>query len=455
MTQRVLLRSGKAPHQVVSAEASFAWSNKGIFAQNSGNFLFSHAAYRAINTRHTSIKSDALTTERARLSEAHARRINESFDVFVIPLANAFRISYVGFLERLTDVIEQLTIPVVVAGVGSQLGVGSHVNSTPPELDHAVTRFVSAVLDRSASIGVRGEVTRAYLLRLGFHDDQVDVIGCPSLNDYDSPPAPIVKAAGGIGRDSRLSINITPRVKGMGVVLKNHYERFPDLTYITQVYEELSLLMTGAKVPGRQAFLPADTTHPMFLNDQIRFFVDPAPWRSFLATRDFAFGNRIHGTIAALSAGIPAYLLVHDSRTLELADYHQIPHRLMKNVDAEKVRAEDLYDDADFTKFNENRARTLAGWTAFLDRNRIHHIHTPGYENPEYAATLASLKYPEGVGPYTALSPERLAHRNGWEARKKRALWRSTPDHFVPEFQPKRGLPGSRTAAKLLARFAR
>ncbi|WP_410089573.1 polysaccharide pyruvyl transferase family protein, partial [Streptomyces sp. gb1(2016)] len=42
-----------------------------------------------------------------------------------------------------------------------------------------VREFVTEVLNRSASIGVRGEFTEQYLKNMGFRD--VEVIGCPSM----------------------------------------------------------------------------------------------------------------------------------------------------------------------------------------------------------------------------------------------------------------------------------
>ena len=46
-------------------------------------------------------------------------------------------------------------------------------------LEASVRDFVSAVLDRAPSIGVRGEMTCDYLRGLGYRD--VEVIGCPSM----------------------------------------------------------------------------------------------------------------------------------------------------------------------------------------------------------------------------------------------------------------------------------
>ena len=46
-------------------------------------------------------------------------------------------------------------------------------------MEASVRAFMSAVLDRSPSVGVRGEFTHDYLRGLGFRD--VEVIGCPSM----------------------------------------------------------------------------------------------------------------------------------------------------------------------------------------------------------------------------------------------------------------------------------
>ena len=80
------------------------------------------------------------------------------------------------------------------------------------------------------------------------------------------------------------------------------------------------------------SLLPVHPSHPFFREDRTRFYVDPWPWIDDLRDFDFSFGTRIHGTIAALLAGTPAVVLAHDSRTLELARYFDIPHRLMRDA---------------------------------------------------------------------------------------------------------------------------
>ena len=89
-----------------------------------------------------------------RLARSHPRVINSRFD-HVDSLANAFRASYLDTLDALSNLIEQLTVPVTVVGVGSQASLDG-VSKSADRVKPATTRFVRAVLNRSSSIGVRG-----------------------------------------------------------------------------------------------------------------------------------------------------------------------------------------------------------------------------------------------------------------------------------------------------------
>src|SRR5262249_2093392 len=139
----------------------------------SGNLLFAQSVHD-----HFSALGHSIDVDRYDPCFATADQINEEYDAFVIPLANAFRPIFERPLCQYTELIRRLKIPCVVIGVGAQAGLDlAELKGSP--VDAWVHDFVAAVLDRSATIGVRGEFTHAYLKRLGFH--AVDVIGCPSL----------------------------------------------------------------------------------------------------------------------------------------------------------------------------------------------------------------------------------------------------------------------------------
>lgn len=388
---RALIRAGKLPQEVLRPEAAFQRGRNGVFGSNVGNLLFSDAVYRTVNTPGAELIPDAFTTERSGVDATHVARINSEFDHFVLPLANAFRPAFIPSLNNLSSVIEKLRIPVTVIGVGAQLSGtdGSSVGDLPASMAAPVARFMRAVLGASPKVGVRGEFTREYLDSLGFGDQHVEVIGCPSL--LDRSEYRITKRVSALSRESVIAFNAVPSLSTMGEVLEAHRARFPETYYVQQEHRELALLMWGQPIQGKLArAFPRTIDHPNYHRDILRFFVDPAAWRDFLAHCDFSFGNRIHGNIAALTAGTPAVLLSHDSRTRELADYHRIPYEAMPSS-ADAVRAEDLYEKADYSAFHAVQSENVRRYAAFLDAAGLQNIHAPGNENPEYERTLAAV----------------------------------------------------------------
>src|SRR3954470_22745753 len=110
-----LIRSGKNPWASMSPERT---AQDNVIATNVGNMLFAQAVHRTLETREVSLESNRYATR-----PPDAGLVNETYDGFAVPLANAFRLDAVAGLERLTRLIEKLTIPVVVIGVGAQTDV--------------------------------------------------------------------------------------------------------------------------------------------------------------------------------------------------------------------------------------------------------------------------------------------------------------------------------------------
>ncbi|WP_284293769.1 polysaccharide pyruvyl transferase family protein [Luteimicrobium album] len=98
------------------------------------------------------------------------------------------------------------------------------------------------------------------------------------------------------------------------------------------------------------------------------YYPSPWAWIDSMKKQRFAFGSRLHGNIAALLAGTPAHLLAHDTRTLELAEYHGIPHSLIDSFDEPPTAAE-LYERSDYSDFNRLQPERFATYLEFLHRN--------------------------------------------------------------------------------------
>jgi hypothetical protein len=362
--KRILLRSRRSPFSVVDVKTVI---RENAIGTNVGNLVFGHAAYKALDTGDVEIVVDGFA-----IDAGEADRINAEFDVYVVPLANAFRQSFEPQLIRMTQLIRRLTIPVVILGVGAQSDL-QYRREPLAQLDESVRAFVGAVLDRAPSIGVRGAFTADYLASLGFRD--VEVIGCPSMF-FHGDRLPVEKRVASIEPESPLALNISPYVRALAPLVDRHVARHPNLIYVAQDLDTLALMVFGDRHPlddGANGN-PVNRAHRLFREDRVRFFTDPAPWLRFLQTRDFAFGSRIHGNIAALIAGTPAYVLAHDSRTLELAEYFQIPHRRVESGDdLSSVEAARLYEEVDYGPLVQGHPARFERYVAFLARHGLDH----------------------------------------------------------------------------------
>jgi hypothetical protein len=386
---RILLRAHKDPFRVVSPRTTY---RRNLIGENVGNLLFSSASYKLLQTEGTEVEVGHLHG-----GKAEAARINAQVDHVVIPLANAFRPSYAASLDRMTETIEALRVPVTILGVGAQLRLDGKVERLD-SMKESVTRFVRAVLDRSPSIGVRGEFTEQYLKGLGFSD--VEVVGCPSVFLH-GPDLQVRKRVAALRPDSRISLNLSPYVPGLGPIVDRHMERYPNLRYAAQHRDALGMLLSRrhrSKTHATdQTILPTHHEHPLVRDGRTSFFVDPEPWMRYLAGFDFSFGTRIHGNIAALLAGTPAMVLAHDSRTLELVRYYDIPHRTMKQMRPDTDAAE-LYAEADLSAFNAGLGERFDRFADFLGDHGLHHVFEEGQDATRFDRRVAAVRWPGDVG---------------------------------------------------------
>lgn len=412
-TRRILIRSGKHPFTVLSPEATLARERVATFAGNVGNVLFMDSVTKAVSAPDVEVVPNSMITERPIADEFYAEKVNDEFDALVLPMANAFKEKFSQQMVTMTNVIDKLDIPVTIVGIGAQWKFGEDRDIMPPVFHEVAKTFVASVLNHSASIGVRGEQTADFLKYLGFGGEHVDVIGCPSLFREADPPQ--VRAAPPIDPGSRIAMSVTPDLELISPIVGHHVERYPRLTYVAQESPELALALYGEPVPYWRAQrltrrkevndirLPLHWDHPLYQQDRIRNFVDATTWFDFMRTQEFAFGTRLHGTIAALAVGTPAVMITHDQRTAELADYHRMPHRPLTEQ-LQSIDAAELAAEADFTAFNAERANGFATYLAFLEKNDIDHIFQYEGAAEAWEAELATKPFPPAV--HTLMAPE-------------------------------------------------
>ncbi|MFD4029284.1 polysaccharide pyruvyl transferase family protein [Streptomyces sp. NPDC058637] len=404
--KRILLRSGKSPFDVASLEQSL---HRDVFATNAGNLIFSDAAHKLLTTPRAEVFSNGIRTV-----ASEAARINEEYDAFVVPLANAFRPTFERPLQRMTQLIKKLRIPVVVLGVGAQADLKYNASRLKP-MEPTVREFVTEVLNRSASIGVRGEFTEQYLKEMGFRD--VEVIGCPSMF-MNGDTFQVEKRSETLTAESRVSVNgshSAVRSHGLDAIIRQAHERYPHLRFVGQNLLEAELLhwRETANPIGALTSMPTHPSHPMYREGKVRLYVDPATWISDLREFDFSFGSRIHGNIAALLAGVPSTVLCSDSRTLELCRYFGIPHRKISET-PKNIDPAELYAAADFGDLVNGHKERFLRFTGFMEKNGLENTFTHGDGGAAFDAQMSELTLPPGVRPWIDSDPGSLAGRFSW-----------------------------------------
>lgn len=402
------------------ADTNYAHA-KARIGRNTGNLIFAASAQRALTTVENSPEPRSLT-----YWGRNVDRLNAEFDHLVIPLANAFRRSYLPQLKVLTSLVQRVKIPVTILGIGAQ----AQLDNTwvhDPERDEAVKTLLSAVLDRSPTIGVRGELTQQYLRGLGF--DQVDVIGCPSMF-MNGPDLRLREVTGVLNENSSLAVNFTPGVpvpkKWITHLAKTHRRAM----FIAQDRADIEAMFGGRVAGTSTPDYPGSLTHPFLESGRMRVHLHAPTWIAAMRTFDFSFGHRIHGNVAALLAGTPAHVIVHDSRTRELAEYFEIPHSAATDV-TKHTTPQSLYEASDWKPMIDGHPERLRRFTDFLALHDLPHCLDEPAGETVFDRAIAERTW----GPEVVLHPrssdpasmeERLWQTSQVTALRFERLWKRT-----------------------------
>lgn len=373
--RRILLWGRMTPQQACSP-AEILLKNR--IASNPGNLLFTYSAARTVMTEDAQLTPFYSEDVDALLRQGD---LSERYDCAVIPLADAFRADFRPKLRELTRFLRGVNFPCCIVGVGLRAKRREEI-AAGFAFDEDVRAFVSAALERSALLGLRGEYTAEYLQRLGFMPERhFTVIGCPSAYMRGEKCAPLrVKAADQL---RRVSVNLKP---GLSEQVNGFVGRgmaaFEDVYFICQnLYELWELYFpyrrsarTRARFP--EAY-PLRREHPLWQQGHVLAFLRAADWMRFMEGMDFSFGSRIHGNMAALISGTPALAAVSDTRVRELAEYHGMPYVPASEL-TPKSDVLELYAKADFSAFERKYAANFAHYIDFLNANGLRHIYAEG-----------------------------------------------------------------------------
>lgn len=364
--KRIYFRGGELPYEYVTPERAL---NRNYLGSNSGNLLYQYSVLKAVMTS----ENDVLEANYYEPFRYSAEYVNENFDVFIIPMADAFRDSFVIELRQLTAFIKQLKIPCVVTGVGLRGPYEPDFNTVEYSFNNDVKEFMNVVLEKSAIVGVRGQITADYLSYLGFREDKdFMVIGCPSLYSYGKNlnirPLDNVE-------NIRLAYqpihNLSREVSQYMQELTNHVA---DWCFIGQMVQELRYVYLGAPFEHNNTLYPCNSCKDeAFQQKKLRFFLNATTWIEYMKNFDFCFGARMHGSIASLLGGTPALVYAYDGRMRELVDYHKLNSCTYE--DLKKYSFRELIQNCNFKPTMSIHNENFRRFCLFLKLNGLSNIY--------------------------------------------------------------------------------
>lgn len=368
---KILVRCGMLPFENFSEKEVIYYDSIGT---NSGNLLFQYSVIKALMTEENEIFSD-----RYKIDINNADYINENYDCYVLPMADAFRTDFIENLKNYTKLIKKLTIPVYVIGIGLRTNYNAQELSF--DFDNEVKDFVSAVLEKSTCIGLRGPITGQYLTKLGFKENQdFVVIGCPSMYsfggnlDVQSPK---------IHQDSIIAINGNRITKDeTWEKIYNLSEIFSKSYFIPQEYDELFLTYAGGpSIEINTTKFPSDYNSLYYRLGNVKFFISALEWFRFMKTVNYSIGSRLHGNIVATVSGTPNLTIAIDSRMRELAEFHGLPY-VSEAEFLEIDNLEKYISEIDYSNIGITHKKNFNNFKDFLKKNNLKNIYeTKEYEN--------------------------------------------------------------------------
>ena len=330
--------------------------------KNWGNRLWFQGIYSAIDIGEN--EYDFIT------DEIDIDRINSSYDLILLPMANIFFHGFLDSMRLLTEIFEKIRIPTYVVVCGVQADSYDDLDCVIDSIGRDSARFIRAIYNTGGEFALRGYFTKEFFRRLGF--SSAVVTGCPSLYQF----GPDFQ----IGTKKVAPEKLNPVFNGHVKSVEKLMKAYPNSVFVDQdeyfrpLYQPDYLGECGLKFQldflnsyGKEA--------AKFLGEgRILMIADMNDWWNYLQDQDFnySFGSRIHGTIMSILSGIPSTIVTQDSRTREMAEFFEIPS-VLSDKKHSYAQEEMLvaYQEMDYTAFNAGYRHRFETYEKFLVNHGI------------------------------------------------------------------------------------
>lgn len=341
-------------------------SQDGFYNGNSGNFLFNLALETFLNNPNCQVEFSNKNLDEITDFE----RINSNFDLVLISSANFINAKCKNWLNELTLALEKIKIPVYFIGIGLQADINDTEYKFLNKFKKECCNFIEATYKTGGNFALRGQKTAEVFEKLGYKDYWVT--GCPSIfmfgKDFKINPKKLNKT------ELKPIINGTNCLKDRKI--NEVFEQYPESIFVCQDRFHKILKLNYKEIhPIKYSNLAlklrfGNCALKLLEQGRIKLFEDIPKWMHFIKEGgyNFAFGSRIHGNLISILCKIPALIYARDMRVLEMVEYFELPFitELPKKFDLYE-----MYENLDYTKFNENFNKKFENFQNFFDKHNI------------------------------------------------------------------------------------
>lgn len=290
-------------------------------------------------------------------------KLNEEYDGCIIAFAT--HITHWRDVSLYTDIVRQLNMPIYAFSLGVQDYTADI--SKAFRIHPSMLELLNIVSEKSRYIGVRGYYTASILMKNGF--DNIIPIGCPTLywnmdRDFrvmkkDAVSNKIIVYHRTLASESGFHL----LESGIPIVGQDFLD---EAVFTSNLSEDRKLIDSELAQYEAQGYKSASLD---LVEQNGVFFSTFSEWFDFVGKQDFVIGPRLHGCIAGIIQNVPAVLLTRDLRTMEIAEFFQIPsipYTELKNLSLEEIIRETSYRD-----FNVNYRMKYDNYLKFLEANDL------------------------------------------------------------------------------------
>lgn len=295
---------------------------------NNGNMIHRSAMIQMLDfNRNESSQIDLFRFIKAYGSpEQAAKALNESFDGLMLTMSNILRNDATE--PGIAELIDNLTIKVWCVGIGLQDSLPLGDESS---VDSSILNLLKSLDKKAELFGVRGENSLEWVRSVGIKN--AAAIGCPSMFAYPKnvlsikPPKDLKK----ILTAGHLALSTYKKSRGHKLmqafdkhsadyVFQGELKQFADILDTPDSFNE-ALQQPNAQMLNALIEQKTGRKSPF---EKFFSFVDCGSWRQACSQYDVYVGERIHGGVAAIQAGVPALICFADARIEELTGFHGI-----------------------------------------------------------------------------------------------------------------------------------